>query len=221
MVGAAQPLDRDDARLREPRRTRSVVDEPFYGVYLTSPASIIPCARRCWRRPRPIRPTLSTGWPGRPADGAAMVYEKHITTHMLAEIDARFMAERRNAFLIRAPERVLASYAMRRETVTARRTSALRARPSCSIARPTGSARPAGDRRRGHPRRSAPDAARALRHARHAVRHRHARPGPPARAPATASGPRPGMTRSWPPPASPPPLQAAAAPSASSSGSRR
>jgi hypothetical protein len=49
--------------------------------------------------------------------GAAIFYQKHMTHHMLDGFDCGWMEGCRHAFLIRTPERVLASYAARRAEV--------------------------------------------------------------------------------------------------------
>lgn len=106
-------------RAFENRPDTAVIDEPFYGAYLhlTGIAhpmreAVLAATVTDWRK---VVADLSRPTP----EGIAISYEKHITTHMLAEIDLGWMARRRNAFLIRAPELVLASYARRREAVTA------------------------------------------------------------------------------------------------------
>ena len=48
-----------------------------------------------------------------------IVYQKHMTQHMIDGFDTAWMAQVTNVFLIRAPERVLASYAAKAEQVTA------------------------------------------------------------------------------------------------------
>ncbi len=45
-------------------------------------------------------------------------YQKHMTQHMLAGLDRQWLGKIKNAFLIRAPEKVLASYAIKRQDVT-------------------------------------------------------------------------------------------------------
>ncbi|MEO7026193.1 MAG: hypothetical protein ABI056_01415 [Caulobacteraceae bacterium] len=106
-------------RAFENRPDTAVIDEPFYGAYLHLTGvehplreAVMAATVTDWRK---VVGRLSRQIEG----GPAISYEKHITTHMLPEIDVRWMARRRNAFLIRAPERVLASYARRREAVTA------------------------------------------------------------------------------------------------------
>jgi hypothetical protein len=54
-----------------------------------------------------------------PAPGGAAIWcQKHMTHHMLPGFDRAWMDACRHAFLIRAPERVLASYAAKRAEVT-------------------------------------------------------------------------------------------------------
>jgi hypothetical protein len=53
-------------------------------------------------------------------DGKAVFYQKHMTHHMLAGYDRRWTLGLANAFLIRNPERVVASYARKREAASLR-----------------------------------------------------------------------------------------------------
>jgi hypothetical protein len=93
-------------------------DEPFYAAYLAATgidhpmreeviaAGIIDpleVARRCATSPR---------------DGR-IHYQKHMTHHMIAAFTLDWVDGVTNAFLIRAPERVLASYVRKREEVSA------------------------------------------------------------------------------------------------------
>jgi hypothetical protein len=50
--------------------------------------------------------------------GKPIWYQKHMTLHMLPNFSLDWMSHMRNAFLIRDPRAVLASYARRRATVT-------------------------------------------------------------------------------------------------------
>lgn len=95
-----------------------VWDEPFYAAYLvqtgldhpmrdeiiadgvSDPAQVI---RRC------------TDKPGKPA---SLFFQKHMTHHMTPNIDLAWMDTVDHAFLIRAPNRVLASYARKRQSIT-------------------------------------------------------------------------------------------------------
>jgi hypothetical protein len=50
--------------------------------------------------------------------GKPLWYQKHMTLHMIEEFDRGWMAQVRNAFLIREPAAVLASYSAKRSVVT-------------------------------------------------------------------------------------------------------
>ena len=105
-------------RAFENRPDTSVIDEPFYGVYLDRSGA-----------DHPLRAETLAAWPTDPgqvirtllgpaAGGRDIFYQKHMTHHMLPGIDLGWMAACRNVFLIRRPEAVLASYVARRSEVT-------------------------------------------------------------------------------------------------------
>jgi hypothetical protein len=105
-------------RAFENRPDTCVVDEPFYAVYLDRTGADHPMREESlasqsanWRRV--VDELLSP-----PPEEVSVFYQKHMTHHMVAEIGLDWLAECRNAFLIRAPERVLASYAAKRPEVT-------------------------------------------------------------------------------------------------------
>lgn len=94
------------------------VDEPFYAAYLAKTGL-----------DHPMRSEILASQPNDPADvvatlhadlpdGQTIHYQKHMTHHMVPGIPRDWMAHVRNAFLIRAPARVLASYAAKRSDVT-------------------------------------------------------------------------------------------------------
>jgi hypothetical protein len=96
------------------RPDTAVVDEPFYAAWLAAGgadhpmrAEILAAQPTDWRE---VVETLLGPVPG----GRAVFYQKHMTHHMAPDIDLSWMARCRNAFLIRAPEAVLASYVVRR-----------------------------------------------------------------------------------------------------------
>ena len=99
-------------------RTDCVVwDEPFYAFYLanagiTHPLNqeIIDAGEADWD----VVVRMCTG----DEPGRAVFYQKHMTHHMLDGYDRSWLGQLNNAFLIRAPERVLASYARKRDEVT-------------------------------------------------------------------------------------------------------
>jgi len=95
-----------------------VVDEPFYAAYLARTgldhpmrAEVLASQPQEWRE-------VVAGLFGPVPDGKPIHYQKHMTHHMLPEFDRGWLRRMRNAFLIRAPEAVLASYVKKRATVT-------------------------------------------------------------------------------------------------------
>ena len=105
-------------RAFENREDSSTVDEPFYAAYLAATgldhpmrAAVLAAQPTDWRE---VQASLLGPVPG----GRAIFYQKHMTHHMLPEFGRGWIDGCRNAFLIRAPERVLASYAEKRADVT-------------------------------------------------------------------------------------------------------
>jgi hypothetical protein len=97
-------------RAFENRPDTAVVDEPFYACYLAATGADHPMRGE-------VLASQSTDWRAAAAamlgpvpGGKPVFYQKHMTHHMLREFGLDWAAECRNAFLIRAPERVLASY---------------------------------------------------------------------------------------------------------------
>jgi hypothetical protein len=95
-----------------------VVDEPFYAAYLALTGidhpmreEVIAAGETDWRR---VVDTLLAPR----ADDISVYYQKQMTHHMLPEIGRDWLAQMKNAFLIRRPENVLASYVRKREAVT-------------------------------------------------------------------------------------------------------
>ena len=92
----------------------AVIDEPFYAAYLARTGL-----------DHPMREAILAAGPTEPAqvvarltgpvpDGRPHLYQKHMAQHMIDGIDRGWIAQMVNIFLIRAPERVIASYAARR-----------------------------------------------------------------------------------------------------------
>ena len=91
-------------------------DEPFYGAYLSATGLAHPkrveilAAMECdWSK---VEATCTA-----PA-AQPIFYQKHMTHHMLPQFDRAFIFNLKNAFLIRAPEKVLASYAKKHDEVS-------------------------------------------------------------------------------------------------------
>jgi hypothetical protein len=102
----------------ENRADTAVVDEPFYAAYLAATGldhpmrdEVLASQPQDWKR---VADALLGPVPG----GKAVFYQKHMTHHMLPEFGRDWISQCRNAFLIRAPEEVLASYTQKREDVT-------------------------------------------------------------------------------------------------------
>lgn len=105
-------------RAFENRVDCAVSDEPFYAAYLAETGldhpmrdEVLASQPADWR-------DVTEQLVGDAPDGSAMWYQKHMTHHMLPDFGREWIAECRNAFLIRNPVRVLASYVKSRETVT-------------------------------------------------------------------------------------------------------
>ncbi|MGI9462294.1 MAG: hypothetical protein ACR2OM_00015 [Aestuariivirgaceae bacterium] len=97
----------------------AVWDEPFYAFYLqnagiTQPLNdeIIADGEPDWDK---VVELCTSADPGKP-----VYYQKHMTHHMLTGYDRSWMRQLDNAFLIRSPERVLASYSKKRDEVELR-----------------------------------------------------------------------------------------------------
>jgi hypothetical protein len=105
-------------RAFENRPDTAVIDEPFYAAYLAATgadhpmrAEVLASQPNDWRE---VAQTLL----GEIPDNRPIFYQKHMTHHMIPEIGRDWMAHTSHAFLIRAPEDVLRSYAARRDSVT-------------------------------------------------------------------------------------------------------
>jgi len=99
------------------RPDTAVIDEPFYAAYLKASGIQHPLREESlatqptdWRQ---VVETILGPVPG----GCPIFYQKHMTHHMLPAFGRDWIARCRNAFLIRAPEDVLASYTEKRSEV--------------------------------------------------------------------------------------------------------
>lgn len=102
----------------ENRPDTAVVDEPFYAVYLKETGADHPMREE-------VLASQPTDWRdvmellvGPVPEGRRVFYQKHMTHHMLPSIGREWTSRVTNAFLIRAPEDVLLSYAEVRGTAT-------------------------------------------------------------------------------------------------------
>ena len=91
-------------------------DEPFYAAYLKATglnhpmrAEILAADENDWRKVEERCVGLAP---------RNVFYQKHMTHHMIPQFDRTFIKRLENAFLIRSPEKVLASYAKKHDEVT-------------------------------------------------------------------------------------------------------
>ena len=104
----------------ENRSDTQVVDEPFYACYLTASGVIHPMQEE-------VLASQSSDWgevierqlTAPLAAGEEIQYQKHMTQHMVADIDQNWFASLQHAFLIRHPAQVVASYGLKRGSVNA------------------------------------------------------------------------------------------------------
>ena len=96
----------------------AATDEPFYAAYLHATGIDHPM-RDAVIASQPTDPaTVAAFCTGPNPDGKPLWYQKHMTMHMVPAFDRGFLRQLTNAFLIRHPARVIASYAKKREAPT-------------------------------------------------------------------------------------------------------
>jgi hypothetical protein len=99
-------------RAWENRADTVVVDEPLYAYYLARTGIDHPGRDEVIASmPADWRVVLAGLTHGPLPDGRAVYYQKHMTHHLLPEVDRGALAGLRHAFLIRDPRQLLASYA--------------------------------------------------------------------------------------------------------------
>ena len=101
-------------RAFENRPDTAVIDEPFYAAWLAECGADHPMREEILAS-QPTDPAVVAATLLGPVPGPrAIFYQKHMAHHMTPTMDLSWMTGCRNAFLIRPPEEVLASYAARR-----------------------------------------------------------------------------------------------------------
>ena len=96
-----------------------VADEPLYGYYLAHTAVDHPGrAEIIASMPSDWREVLAALGKDALPDGKSVYYQKHMTHHLLPEIDRAALGGLTHAFLIRDPRQLLASYARVRSEPT-------------------------------------------------------------------------------------------------------
>ena len=102
----------------EARGDATVSDEPFYAAYLLRTGLDHPMREQVIASQATDPVQVAAAMTGPIPAARPLWYQKHMTLHMLRDFDLRWMAQVRNAFLIRAPAAVLASYVQKRSQVT-------------------------------------------------------------------------------------------------------
>lgn len=93
----------------------AVSDEPFYGAFLQDSGEPHPMAAETVASMDCDWQSVLRAMNGEAPGGAAIWYQKHMPHHMVGAVSIADMPHHRHAFLIRAPERVVASYAAKNE----------------------------------------------------------------------------------------------------------
>ena len=119
MWSGPRTLSTATMRAWENRADTAVVDEPLYAYYLASTGLAHPGRDAVIAsQPTDWRVVVRRLTEGPLPDGAAIGYQKHMTHHVLPEVNLGAFAGLRHAFLIRDPRRLLVSYAKVRDQPT-------------------------------------------------------------------------------------------------------
>ena len=105
-------------RAWENRADCQVWDEPLYGHYLSETGIDHPGAEEIIADQGIDWKTITEKCAHQTFDNTRIFYQKHMTLHLLDNIDRQWLASLHNCFLIRDPESVIASYAAVREQPT-------------------------------------------------------------------------------------------------------
>ncbi|MBY6128727.1 sulfotransferase [Qipengyuania aquimaris] len=93
----------------------AVSDEPFYGAFLKATGEPHPLARETIESMDCDWHTVLREQSGDPPGGEPVWYQKHMPHHMVGPVSIAAFGDHIHAFLIRAPERVVASYRKKNE----------------------------------------------------------------------------------------------------------
>ncbi len=100
------------------RPDTAVWDEPFYAAYLQSTGLNHPMRAEILKAGDPDPKRVATRCQGPIPNGKTVFYQKHMTHHMLPNFPLDWLTKTTNIFLIRRPDRVVASYHAKRENPT-------------------------------------------------------------------------------------------------------
>ena len=98
------------------RQDTFVSDEPFYGCYLATSGAGHPMREETIAAMDCNWPSVMESLSGDPPDGSPIWYQKHMWHHMVGPIGYDDFEGFSHAFLIREPERMIASYLRKRES---------------------------------------------------------------------------------------------------------
>jgi len=96
----------------------AVSDEPFYAAYLAATGLQHPMRDEVMASQPQDAERVAADMLGPVPGGKSVWYQKHMSHHMISGFPLDWMDGVTNVFLLRSPERVLASYAQKRESVT-------------------------------------------------------------------------------------------------------
>lgn len=96
----------------------AVSDEPFYAAYLKATGLDHPMRDAVLASQAQDADVVAADMLGPVPGGKSVWYQKHMSHHMIDGFPLDWMDGVTNVFLLRSPERVLASYAQKREDVT-------------------------------------------------------------------------------------------------------
>ncbi len=99
----------------ENRADTCVVDEPFYACYLKRSGSIHPARDMILDQQSSNYSSIVESLISSPREDSPIFYQKHMCHHMLADMDRRWLDKVNNAFLIRDPRKMIASYVKSRQ----------------------------------------------------------------------------------------------------------
>lgn len=96
----------------------AVSDEPFYAAYLQATGLQHPMREDVLASQKQDPAAVAADMVGPVPGGKPVWYQKHMSHHMIPQFPLGWMDQVTNVFLLRSPERVLASYAQKVESVT-------------------------------------------------------------------------------------------------------
>lgn len=105
-------------RAFENRDDAAVTDEPFYAAFLAATGDIHPMRDEVIASQSNDWRAVAEAMTGPAPEGAPVWYQKQMCHHMLPHFGLDWMHACTNAFLIRPPEQVLASYLVKRTSAT-------------------------------------------------------------------------------------------------------